>query len=84
MSCTWKINRFFFVGKWYVVKYVTCLSYNFIGQDCELMKHFAGPTPTQFEVLYDFFNDIDLLKKTNEWNIEESSDIKKLGHSSVA
>lgn len=60
-------NRFFFfVGKWYVVKYVTCLSYNFIGQDCELMKHFAGPTPTQFEVLYDFFNDIDLLKKTNE------------------
>lgn len=38
-----------------IVKYVICLSYNFIGQDCELMKHFAGPTLTQFEVLYDFF-----------------------------
>ena len=34
-----------------IVKYVTCLSYNFIGQDFELMKHFVGPTQTQFEVL---------------------------------
>lgn len=34
-----------------ITKIVTCLSYNFIGQDFELMKHFVGPTQTQFEVL---------------------------------
>ena len=41
-------------------KIVSSLSYDYISQDCDLMTHFVGLTPKQFEVLYGFLNDMSI------------------------
>lgn len=38
----------------YKPKIVSSSSYDYISQDCDLMMHFVGLTPKQFEVLYGF------------------------------
>lgn len=58
-------------------KIVSSLSYDYISQDCDLMTHFVGLTPKQFEVLYGFLNDICPLEKINYWNFKESADSEK-------
>ena len=37
---------------------MSSLSYEVIREDPDLMKHFVGLTPTQFEVLFSFLNDV--------------------------
>ena len=58
-------------------KIVSSLSYDYISQDCDLMKHFVGLTPKHFEVLYGFLSDICPLEKINYWNFKESADSEK-------
>ena len=58
-------------------KIVSGLSYDYISQDCDLMMHFVGLTPKQFEVLYGFLNDICPLEKIHYWNFKESADSEK-------
>ena len=48
-------------------KIVSTLSYENIVQDVALMKHFTGLTPSQFEVLLDFLDDVCPLKTINYW-----------------
>ena len=58
-------------------KIVSSLSYDYISQDCDLMTHFVGLTPKQFEVLYGFLIDLCPLEKINYWNFKESADSEK-------
>lgn len=58
-------------------KIVSSLSYEAIGQDPDLMKHFVGLSPQQFKVLYNFLNDVCPLESINYWNFKESSESEK-------
>ena len=46
-------------------KIVSSLSYENIREDPDLMKHFVGLTPSQFEVLFSFLNDVCPMEKIN-------------------
>mgnify|MGYP000494810885 CR=1 FL=1 len=46
-------------------KIVSSLSYEVIREDPDLMKHFVGLTPSQFEVLFSFLNDVCPMEKIN-------------------
>ena len=50
------------------------MSYEGIHKEPDLMKHFVGLTPSQFEVLFSFLNDVCLMEKINYWNFGESVD----------
>lgn len=56
---------------------VSSLSYETIVQDPDLMKHFVGLTPSQFEVLHNFLNDVCPLETIKYWNCKESSASEK-------
>ena len=58
-------------------KVVSSLSYETIVQDPDLMKHFVGLTPSQFEVLHNFLNDVCPLETIKYWNCKESSASEK-------
>ena len=47
---------------------VSNLSYEVIGKDLQLMKHFTGFTNLQFNVLFEFLNDICPLDKLTYWS----------------
>ena len=47
---------------------VSNISYELIKENSELMKHFVGLTPEQFEVLYNFLNDVCPLQKISYWS----------------
>ena len=49
-------------------KIVSSLSYENIVKDSTLMKHFVGLTSSQFEVFYNFLDDVSLLISINYWN----------------
>ena len=46
---------------------VSKISYELIKENSELMKHFVGLTPEQFDVLYNFLNDVCPLHKISYW-----------------
>ena len=58
-------------------KIVSSLSYEVIGDDPDLMKHFVGLTPSQFAILYSFLNDVCRMEKINYWNFGESVDAER-------
>ena len=58
-------------------KIVSSLSYEVIREDPDLMKHFVGLTPSQFEVLFSFLNDVCPMEKINYWNFGESVDSER-------
>ena len=47
---------------------VSNLSYEVIGKDSQLMKHFTGLTSLQFNVLFEFLNDICPLDELTYWS----------------
>ena len=47
---------------------VSNISYEVIKENSELMKHFAGLTPEQFDVLYNSLNDVCPLHKISFWS----------------
>ena len=47
---------------------VSKLSCELIKENSELMKHFVGLTPEQFDVLYNFLNDFCPLHKISYWS----------------
>ena len=53
---------------------VSSLSCEVIREDPDLMKQFVGLTPSQFEVLFNFLNDVCPMEKINYWNFGESVD----------
>ena len=47
---------------------VSNISYEVIKENSEQMKHFVGLTPEQFDVLYNFLNDVCPLHKISYWS----------------
>ena len=47
---------------------VSNISYELIKENSELMKHFVGLTPEQFDVLYNFLNDVCPLQNISYWS----------------
>ena len=58
-------------------KIVSSLSYKVIGDDPDLMKHFVGLAPSQFEILYSFLNDVCPMEKIDYSNFGESVDAER-------
>ena len=58
-------------------KIVSSLSYEVIREDPDLMKHFVGLTPTQFEVMFSFLNDVCPMEKIKYWIFGESIDSER-------
>ena len=53
-------------------KIVSSLSFEFIKRDANMMKHFVGLTPGQFEALYIFLDDVCPLDRINYWICKDS------------
>ena len=58
-------------------KIVSSLSYENIVKDSTLTKHFVGLTSSQFEVLYNFLDDVSPLISINYWNCKDSPEMEK-------
>ena len=58
-------------------KIMSSLSYEVIGDDPDLMKHFVGLTPSKFEFLYNFLNDVCPMEKIDYSNFGESVDAER-------
>ena len=65
------------------VKVVNKLSYEVVAKDSTQMKQFVGLTTPQFEVLYDFLNDVSPLDNITYWSDAEKGNPVKASQPSV-
>lgn len=56
------------------LKVISNLSYEMIEKDSTQMKHFTGLTSANFDVLYDFVNDVCPLDKITYWGFKDKGD----------
>ena len=61
-----------YTTKLQISKIVSSLSFEFIKRDANMMKHFIGLTPGQFEALYIFLDDVCPLDRINYWICKDS------------